>query len=321
MSTQVQYARITKEASLNVRATTPVFRDLLALDVVSSPDFGRKEQRDVSDRIGVTDIIKEGKGNDVTLNLEARVDELGELFYMTHQKVTSADLGGVPAAKKHDFDPQDDPTATFVSYGIDYGLEKTKEYRPSGLVGASYRLVQNNAGSVLATFNLIGANLVDAAIAAFSPSLSTLKVLTAMIKTGTKIGATELEPLSTTFEYRSGLGLHRPNTSRTPTAVILGLFDAKITFTLRAKDVAALINDGLDEDTTPAVLVLWEGDVISGANKQSIKIDMAKTHILPPGITSRGSDANKTVDLTLAVIKPASGNRCRVTLQNEIATY
>jgi len=85
------------------------------------------------------------------------------------------------------------------------------------------------------------------------------------------------------------------------------------------KDVAALINDGIDEDTTPTFdyKMSTKANDIEAGKSYEWALDCDKCDILTPMLALRGQESPKIVDIELNPIKPSSGNFCRVVIQSK----
>ena len=319
----IQYARIHPETTTHgVRESSPVFRDLRVLNLEAAPEFGHTLDRDVSDAVFPTNVIKEGKSVSMgTFDIMGRPDDIGELTEMAFGQVTNALVG--TSARTLTYDPLEDPTTRILSYGLDFGLEKSKEYQILGLMCTAMRWSKADAGPLQCAYTLAGSDMKDASFSVFTPSLSSLDPLAFVTSAAdAQIGSTNIKPTALTFDFSNGYTFHTPHTSRTPTAINLGNYEVSVTLTLRQKDVTALINDGLDEDTNPTFNYKLSGtaDQIESGHTYEISIQMAKTDIVASSLTLRGQEQPKTVDITLNALKPSTGNFCRVVIKSEETT-
>jgi hypothetical protein len=169
--TLVRYARLHPEATFDTRPGSPTYTDLRVLEESLKLNQNYGYERDIESRIFNTVRYERGQLVEGNIKLTARPNEVCEILKTHFGKVTTASLTN---GYSHTFAYQDDPTKTMASFGLDLGLETLREKRVSGCAANTIVLNIPKSDEVEWDIGIIGAGSTAAAMAANSPTYSTL---------------------------------------------------------------------------------------------------------------------------------------------------
>lgn len=284
--TLVRYCRLFPEiagvggGAFDTRPATPTFTDLRVLEEEIKLNYNYELDRDIQSRIHPTVRLDHGQIVEGPIRLFGRPDEVTELLLTHFGKVTTS---GLSDGFSHTYTYQDDPTKTMPSVGLDLGLETLREKRVSGVAADVVTINIPQANEIEWEFGLVGADITGAAMAANSPTYSTLDPYYGADITVTKIDGNDVTWDNLTLTLTRGIKKDAWRVgSRKLQDIELGPVEINITGDLKFVS-AQLLNDFLSEATHTFDLTIRSA-LISGTDFYDITIDMNNlTQVEDPG--------------------------------------
>jgi len=321
----VQYSRTFTERSAEqpagtygTRGTPADLQDILILNegIEGGPDL--TEEVDARSAFGPGAIDDAGKRYRGTITTKARVDELGKLLLSLFGKVTTTSLGGVPAAIQHIYVPLDDLVPVAPSLGIDLGVEKKREYRYSGVLIDECQISKTNAGEINIIWTLIAkdrtANAYDGAV---TPVFSTKgKLQTVQVAT---LGGTSVTWDSLTINLRRNWDKTFNFSGRTQPNAEIGMFDVEVSGSLKFENATPNFINTFEAKTEVEATIEFRGVVISGANFETLRIEMDRMQVMDVTPAHIGP-SRKVESIRLKGLVPSTGDWCKGTLVKEGTT-
>jgi len=321
----VQYSRVFTERSAEqpagtygTRGTPADLQDILILteSIEGGPDL--TEEVDARSAFGPGAIDDAGKRYRGQITIKGRVDELGKLLLGLFGKITTTSLGGTPIAYQHVYVPLDDLVPVAPSLGIDLGVEKKREYRYSGVLIDECQISKTNAGDLNMIFTIIAkdrtANAYDAAV---TPVFSTkVKLQTIQVQT---LGGTSVIWDSLTINLRRNWDRTLNFSGRTQPNAEVGMWDVEVSGSLKFENATPNFINTFENKTEVELTLELRGTVISGANFETIRIEMDRMQVLEVTPAHIGP-ARKVESIRLKGLVPSAGDWCKCTLVNESVT-
>lgn len=312
----VNYTRIFKETTFNVRPGSPTFTDHEILSESLVIEHGYEYLRTTKDRRLITDKIKGPKRVTGSILLNFQFDRIGQIIKaaLAKETVTQPDSVGDPTVYSHKFVHEDDPSVTLPTYGIDIGVEGVRERRVSGFAVNRLSLDWEGAGGVAVTAETLGADETHAALFTGSLTYSSVAWLTGADITSFQINAAEVTPERFSLTINNNYpGVHAFK-KRTLPKIEFGQLEVTGEMSIRF-DSNTHMADFIDE-TERDVYIKFQGAGI-GASTRKYELEIDVNRILYDAGDAHLDQQSRVVqNLPFTALKPSTGDFFALILQN-----